>query len=343
MSLQKYFKCKLHNLFIFFEGVFGKGKCGCPCRDYYVPKCEIEYVEQCYYEHYEQVCKSVAVPVVREAKQIECQKCQKYKVPVPKTKWVKECNPIYDEKCKTEYHQHCKQETRCHYLYQTQCDNSGYQQHCESQPVQHCYPETKCHRTPETRCVPVQKEKCHKVPVETTQYVTEKQCLAFELNLDAISAQHGDPCAGYQTSTNAGYEAAPSHGHNSGHHTTVNQQYQQPTVNYGVAEAPLHVHNSGHLTPVNQQYQQPQQPAVNYGVADPVLQYQPVSNQYEIKRENYRQHSDIGNDNPFLRRPRTLKVSVKTLSNHRSDEEYEEDEGSNGWIPIPHPVYHQRR
>ena len=75
-----------------------------------------------------QVCKSVAVPVVREAKQIECQKCQKYKVPVPKTKWVKECNPIYDEKCKTEYHQHCKQETRCHYLYQTKCDNSGYQQ-----------------------------------------------------------------------------------------------------------------------------------------------------------------------------------------------------------------------
>ena len=36
-------------------GVFGKGKCGCPCRDYYVPKCEMTYVQQCYYEHYEQV------------------------------------------------------------------------------------------------------------------------------------------------------------------------------------------------------------------------------------------------------------------------------------------------
>lgn len=63
-----------------------------------------------------------------QVKEIECQKCQKYKVPVAKTKWVKECNPVYDEKCKTEYHQHCKEETRCHIIYQTICDNSGYQQ-----------------------------------------------------------------------------------------------------------------------------------------------------------------------------------------------------------------------
>ena len=75
-----------------------------------------------------QVCNSVAVPVVRQVKEIECQKCRKYKVAVPKTKWVKECNPVYDEKCKTEYHQHCKEETRCHIIYQTICDNSGYQQ-----------------------------------------------------------------------------------------------------------------------------------------------------------------------------------------------------------------------
>ena len=68
------------------------------------------------------------VPQVREVKEIECQKCRKYKVPVQKTRWVKECNPVYDEKCKTEYHQHCKEETRCHQLYQTICDNSGYQQ-----------------------------------------------------------------------------------------------------------------------------------------------------------------------------------------------------------------------
>ena len=51
------FEKKLIDTIIFFEGVFGKGKCGCPCRDYYVPKCEIQYVEQCYYEHYEQVIK----------------------------------------------------------------------------------------------------------------------------------------------------------------------------------------------------------------------------------------------------------------------------------------------
>ena len=77
---------------------------------------------------FSQVCVQVPVPVVVEAKQIECQKCQKYKVPVPKTKWVKQCNPVYDEKCSTEYHQHCKEETRCHTLYQTVCDNSGYEQ-----------------------------------------------------------------------------------------------------------------------------------------------------------------------------------------------------------------------
>ena len=73
-------------------------------------------------------------------------------------------------------------------------------QYCGSQPTQHCYPETKCHRIPETQCVPVQKQKCDKVPVEVTDYVTEKQCLPFELDLDALSAQHahGDPCASYQ-------------------------------------------------------------------------------------------------------------------------------------------------
>lgn len=47
--------CKELTLFVLLTGVFGKGKCGCPCRDYYVPKCEVTYVQQCYYEHYEQV------------------------------------------------------------------------------------------------------------------------------------------------------------------------------------------------------------------------------------------------------------------------------------------------
>ena len=37
--------------------------------------------------------------------------------------------------------------------------------------------------------------------------------MPFELNLEAIKAQHGgdDPCAGYQTSTNAGYEAVSAY------------------------------------------------------------------------------------------------------------------------------------
>ena len=70
-------------------------------------------------------------------------------------------------------------------------------QHCGSQPRQHCYPETKCHRTPDTQCVPVQKEKCEKVPVETTEFVEEKQCLPFQLDLAQLSNAQGDPCAGY--------------------------------------------------------------------------------------------------------------------------------------------------
>ena len=76
-----------------------------------------------------------------------------------------------------------------------------YFQHCGSQPRQHCYPETKCHRIPETKCTPIQKEKCTKVPVETTEYVEETQCLPFELDLAQLTAQQGDPCAGYQVAT----------------------------------------------------------------------------------------------------------------------------------------------
>ena len=120
---------------IIFEGVFGKGKCGCPCRSYWVPKCEIVHVQQCHYDHYQnqvgifiqisvqydimysenivqseilltlsytpQVCHTVPVPQVRQAKETECQRCRKYTVPTPATKWAIECNPVYDEKCKT--------------------------------------------------------------------------------------------------------------------------------------------------------------------------------------------------------------------------------------------------
>ena len=37
----------------FIIGAFGKGKCGCPCRTYWVPKCEVSYVQQCHYDHYQ--------------------------------------------------------------------------------------------------------------------------------------------------------------------------------------------------------------------------------------------------------------------------------------------------
>ena len=36
-------------------GLFGKGNCGCPCRDYTVPKCEVNYVRQCSNDYYQEV------------------------------------------------------------------------------------------------------------------------------------------------------------------------------------------------------------------------------------------------------------------------------------------------
>jgi hypothetical protein len=50
-----------------------------------------------------QVCNTVPVPQNRPAKETECQRCRKYAVPTPTTKWAIECNPVYDEKCKTRY------------------------------------------------------------------------------------------------------------------------------------------------------------------------------------------------------------------------------------------------
>ena len=50
-----------------------------------------------------QVCNTVPVPQVHQAKETECQRCRKYAVPTPTTKWAIECNPVYDEKCKTRY------------------------------------------------------------------------------------------------------------------------------------------------------------------------------------------------------------------------------------------------
>merc|ERR1712228_1129461 len=87
----------------------------------------------------------------------------------------------------------------------------------------------------ETKCVPVQKEKCTKVPVETTQYVEEKQCLPFELDLGQLSAQHGNPCASYGQGTlnaqdhHVHHQVAHQQSHqalppNSGYQTNFNDQ-----------------------------------------------------------------------------------------------------------------------
>lgn len=50
------FDIRTMEIFASFPGIFGgKDKCGCPCREYYVPKCEMSYVQQCRMEHYEEV------------------------------------------------------------------------------------------------------------------------------------------------------------------------------------------------------------------------------------------------------------------------------------------------
>ena len=73
--------------------------------------------------------------VTRKEKVTECQKCKKYTVPVPVTKWIKQCNPVFDEKCKTTYLSHCKSEQRCVMIYQTVCNPGydGYGQHCSNE------------------------------------------------------------------------------------------------------------------------------------------------------------------------------------------------------------------
>jgi len=256
------------------NGAFGKGKCGCPCRTYWVPKCEVSYVQQCHYDHYQnQVCATVPVPQIRQAKETECQRCRKYSVPTPTTKWAIECNPVYDEKCKTSYPQHCKVEQRCHTLYQTICEDGGYGGHgysghgaagqtCGSVPREHCYPETKCHRTPMTKCRPVQKEKCVKVPREVIVQKEQKQCLPYEISQAEIDAQANvDPCL--------------SQGFDVGAEAVLAQQ--------GVA----HVHDAhahaGHDVVLHQQQ------AVNgYSVAAPVVDHHhqaPISNGYAVDNQ----------------------------------------------------------
>ena len=133
-----------------FLGIFGKDdSCGCPCREYYVTKCEQTYARQCHVVGYDEVCDSVPVFMSRKVLQTECQKCHRYYETVPVKKWVTECNPVYTEDCHTEYESHCHSDQRCVMVYQTVCTNSynGYaQQHCQNEPRQHCFPETKCHK-----------------------------------------------------------------------------------------------------------------------------------------------------------------------------------------------------
>ena len=92
--------------------------------------------------------------------------------------------------------------------------------------------------------------------------------------------------------------------------------------------------NSGNLAiPTNTgfAYQQPR--ANHYGIQDPILQDQPLLpavNQYEVKREN----EGIYQDNPFLvgrghRQPKSIVMTIKKLDN----------DGSQGWVPIPYPLY----
>ena len=38
------------------EKVLGDDNCGCPCREYSVVKCDVEWVEHCYQEHYHTKC-----------------------------------------------------------------------------------------------------------------------------------------------------------------------------------------------------------------------------------------------------------------------------------------------
>ena len=38
------------------EKVLGDDNCGCPCREYHVTKCDVEWVEHCYQDGYDTRC-----------------------------------------------------------------------------------------------------------------------------------------------------------------------------------------------------------------------------------------------------------------------------------------------
>jgi len=262
-----------------FAGIFGKGKCGCPCQKFDVPKCEIRYVQECNYDHYnQQVCNTIGVPTPVYAKQTECAQCQKFTVQVPVTKVAVECNPVYDEKCKTTYPKHCKVETRCHQLYQTVCGPSydGYGQACGSKPATQCYPETKCHRTPMTRCRPVERKKCKKVPREGVENRIQKTCLPFQITqaqIDAISAV--DPCAG-QGALPGGYGAPATTDHHGGHSTHDSHHHHVSHEQPITSSAPVNGYSVS--APVTNGYSTAAAPVTNsYSTASAAA---PITNSY---------------------------------------------------------------
>ncbi|XP_059093900.1 uncharacterized protein LOC131888954 isoform X2 [Tigriopus californicus] len=214
--------------------------CGCPCRDYSVSHCETTYVQKCHQAHYNEVCESVPVYVTHKEKVTECQKCKKYYETVPVTKWVTECNPVYDEKCHTKYLSHCSSETRCVMIYQTICKTGydGYGQHCTNEPRNHCYPETKCHKTPQTNCVPIKKESCSKVQREVTEQQERSQCLPFERSQATVqSLADQNSCPG------SGFEAIGSDG------SLINAGYGDHVAHYGPDISSSGTGPSGYLAP----------------------------------------------------------------------------------------------
>jgi hypothetical protein len=156
--------------------------------------------------------------------------------------------------------------------------------------------------------------------------------LPFELDLAHLTAQHGDPCASYGS-------------HHGGHltqdHQVAHHQSLPPNTGY---QANFHDQlSTGHSGPIlssaNDQYGQPTFTHIH----DPILQHQPVTNQYEVKRENPKQilaTTAVGNDvNPFLRRrPKSVQVTVKRRDSLRRTGDDDQD-GRKGWIPIPYPIY----
>ncbi len=85
-----------------------------------------------------QYCNTIPIFRTRKERETECQRCRRYFVTVPTTKYVRQCNPIFDERCHTEYIKHCKTDQRCTMLYQTVCQNQGYEQLCTNEVGRLC-------------------------------------------------------------------------------------------------------------------------------------------------------------------------------------------------------------